>query len=112
VNLASGRAFAGAVHGAHYAASKAAIVALTKSIALEWAPKIRVNCVVPGLSDTAQPRDGMTEEQIYAAAEGIPLKRIGQPEDTAALVAFLVSEDAAYITGQSIAINGGAIMLP
>jgi NAD(P)-dependent dehydrogenase (short-subunit alcohol dehydrogenase family) len=112
VNMASGRAFAGAAGGAHYAASKAGIVALTKSLALEWAPRIRVNCVVPGLSDTAQPRQGMTEAQIREAGAGIPLGRIGRPEDTAALVAFLVSDDAAYITGQSIATNGGAIMLP
>ena len=112
VNTASGRAFGGAIDGAHYAASKAGIIALTKSLALEWAPTIRVNCVVPGLSDTAQPREGMSEEQIRAAGENIPLKRIGKPDDTAALVAFLVSEDAAYITGQSIATNGGAVMLP
>jgi NAD(P)-dependent dehydrogenase (short-subunit alcohol dehydrogenase family) len=112
VNMASGRAFEGAVHGAHYAASKAGIVALTKSLAHEWAPTIRVNCVVPGLSDTAQPRGGMTEEQIHAAADTIPLRRIGRPEDTAALVAFLVGDDATYITGQSIATNGGAVMLP
>jgi 3-oxoacyl-[acyl-carrier protein] reductase len=54
----------------------------------------------------------MTEEQISAAADTIPLRRIGRPEDVAALVAFLVSDDAAYITGQSIATNGGAVMLP
>jgi NAD(P)-dependent dehydrogenase (short-subunit alcohol dehydrogenase family) len=112
INMASGRAFEGAVLGAHYAASKGAIVNLTKSLALEWAPTIRVNCVVPGLSDTAQPREGMTEVQIQDAAKTIPLRRIGRPEDTASLIAFLVSDEADYITGQSIATNGGAVMLP
>ncbi len=57
VNTASGRALAGAARGAHYVSSKAGIVALTKSLALEWAPYgIRVNCVIPGITDTAQPR--------------------------------------------------------
>ncbi len=113
VNTASGRAIEGAVHGAHYGASKAAIINLTKTLALEWAKSgIRVNCVIPGISDTAQPRETKTDEELYASGASIPLGRIGQPEDTAAIVAFLVGEDAAYVTGQSIAVNGGAVMLP
>jgi NAD(P)-dependent dehydrogenase (short-subunit alcohol dehydrogenase family) len=113
VNTASGRALAGAANGAHYAATKGGILALTKSLALDWAGfGIRVNCIIPGLSDTAQPRVEMGDNELYAAGAKIPLGRIGQPQDIAAVVAFLLSDDAAYMTGQSVAVNGGAIMVP
>ncbi len=113
VNTASGRALAGAANGAHYSATKGGILALTKSLALDWAGfGIRVNCVIPGLSDTAQPRVEMGDNELYAAGAKIPLGRIGQPQDIAAVVAFLLSDDAAYMTGQSVAVNGGAIMVP
>ncbi|MDT5048494.1 MAG: hypothetical protein QOG75_4382, partial [Mycobacterium sp.] len=113
VNTASGRALAGAANGAHYAASKGGIIALTKSLALDWAAYgIRVNCVIPGLTDTAQPRIEMGDNELHAAGARIPLGRIGQPEDIAAVVAFLLSDDARYMTGQSVAANGGAIMIP
>ena len=113
VNTASGRALAGAANGAHYAASKGGIIALTKSLALDWAGYgIRVNCVIPGLTDTAQPRVEMGENELYAAGARIPMGRIGRPEDIAAVVAFLLSDDAGYMTGQSVAANGGAIMTP
>lgn len=113
VNTASGRALAGAANGAHYAASKGGIIALTKSLALDWAAYgIRVNCVIPGLTDTAQPRVEMGDNELYAAGARIPMGRIGRPEDIAAVVAFLLSDDAGYMTGQSVAGNGGAIMVP
>jgi NAD(P)-dependent dehydrogenase (short-subunit alcohol dehydrogenase family) len=113
VNTASGRALAGAANGAHYSATKGGILALTKSLALDWAGfGIRVNCIIPGLSDTAQPRVEMGDNELYAAGAKIPLGRIGQPQDIAAVVAFLLSDDAAYMTGQSVAVNGGAIMVP
>jgi NAD(P)-dependent dehydrogenase (short-subunit alcohol dehydrogenase family) len=113
VNTASGRALAGAANGAHYSATKGGILALTKSLALDWAGYgIRVNCVIPGLSDTAQPRVEMGDNELYAAGAKIPLGRIGQPQDIAAVVAFLLSDDAAYMTGQSVAVIGGAIMVP
>ncbi len=113
VNMASGRALAGAANGAHYSASKGGIIALTKSLAHDWAGYgIRVNCVIPGITDTAQPRIEMGDNELYAMGAHIPLGRIGQPQDIAAAVAFLLSDDAAYITGQSIAVNGGAIMIP
>ena len=113
VNMASGRALAGAARGAHYAASKGGIIALTKSLALDWAPHgIRVNCVIPGITDTAQPRAELTDNELYAVGERIPLGRIGEPRDIAAAVAFLLGDDSAYMTGQSIAVNGGAIMVP
>jgi NAD(P)-dependent dehydrogenase (short-subunit alcohol dehydrogenase family) len=113
VNMASGRALAGAANGAHYSASKGGIIALTKSLAHDWAGYgIRVNCVIPGITDTAQPRIEMGDNELYAMGAHIPLGRIGQPQDIAAAVAFLLGDDAAYITGQSIAVNGGAIMIP
>jgi NAD(P)-dependent dehydrogenase (short-subunit alcohol dehydrogenase family) len=113
VNMASGRALAGAANGAHYAASKGGIIALTKSLALDWAPYgIRVNCLIPGVTDTAQPRGELSDEELYAQGSRIPLGRIGAPDDIAAVVAFLLGEDSAYMTGQSIAVNGGAMMLP
>jgi NAD(P)-dependent dehydrogenase (short-subunit alcohol dehydrogenase family) len=113
VNMASGRALAGAANGAHYSASKGGIIALTKSLAHDWAGYgIRVNCVIPGITDTAQPRIEMGDNELYAMGAHIPLGRIGQPQDIAAAVAFLLGDDAAYMTGQSIAVNGGAIMIP
>ena len=113
VTMASGRALAGAANGAHYSATKGGIISLTKSLALDWAAYgIRVNCVIPGISDTAQPRAEMSDDQLYAVGARIPLGRIGQPEDIAGVVAFLLGSDAAYMTGQSVAVNGGAIMIP
>lgn len=112
LNMSSGRAAAGAVNGSHYSASKGGIIALTRSLALEFAPTIRVNAIMPGVTDTAQPRyEGITDEELYSRGRQIPLGRIGQPEDIANLVAFLISDEAGYMTGQTIAINGGAVML-
>lgn len=113
VMIASGRALQGTPRGAHYAASKAGLVSFTKSLALELAPHgIRANCVIPGVTETAQPLEDSTLDEVRARGKRIPLGRIGQPEDIAAGVAMLLSADAAYMTGQSIALNGGAIMLP
>lgn len=114
VNLASGRAIEGAVNSVGYGASKAAIVNMTKTLATEWAKHgIRVNAIVPGVSETRQPLEaGGTLEDLVARTGGIPLGRIGHPDDIAGMVAMLLSRDAAYITGQAIAINGGRIMLP
>ena len=115
INLASGRAVHGAVNAVHYAASKAAVVAMTKTLAAEWGEfGIRVNAIIPGVSETRQPlqADGVTLENLRERGRDIPLGRVGHPDDIAGMVMLLLSADAAYITGQSIAINGGAIMLP
>jgi 3-oxoacyl-[acyl-carrier protein] reductase len=111
ISLTSGRAFQGAKNGAHYAASKAGIIGFSKSLALELAPHgITVNVICPGITDTAQPRGHQTEEQIYAQGQRIPLGRIGQPEDLVGPAVFLASDAAAFITGQTLLVNGGSIM--
>jgi NAD(P)-dependent dehydrogenase (short-subunit alcohol dehydrogenase family) len=113
VNIASGRALQGTPRGAHYAASKAGIVSFTKSFALEFAARgLRANCVIPGVTETAQPLADTTVDELRERGKRLPLGRIGQPEDIARAVAMLFGEDAAYMTGQSIAVNGGAIMIP
>jgi NAD(P)-dependent dehydrogenase (short-subunit alcohol dehydrogenase family) len=97
---------------AHYVAAKSAVNGLTKALALELGPDgITVNAVPPGFIDTpmlrrAQERDllgGTIDEHIART----PVRRVGQPEDIAATCAFLVSEEAGYITGQIIGVNGG-----
>jgi len=108
LNLASGAAFRSSPRGVHYVASKAGIVGLTRVAALELAPhRVRVNAIAPGLTDTAQPRYGMSEAELQAAGQQVPLGRMGTPEDVADLAVFLASEEARHITGQTIHVNGG-----
>jgi 3-oxoacyl-[acyl-carrier protein] reductase len=99
---------------ANYAAAKAGIQGLTKTLAIELGRfDVRVNCVAPGFIATAMTqqtadRIGVAFEDFkQAAAEQVPLKRIGQPEDVAGVIAFLCSDDAAYVTGQVIYVRGG-----
>jgi 3-oxoacyl-[acyl-carrier protein] reductase len=107
INLAS-QAIRGAVRGTHYTASKGGVVALTRAMALELAPhRIRVNAIAPGLTDTAQPRYGNTEEEIAAMSAAVPLGRMARPEDIADVAVFLASDGARHITGQTIHVNGG-----
>ncbi|MEM7405336.1 MAG: SDR family oxidoreductase [Pseudomonadota bacterium] len=111
VNLTSGAAFRGSPRGAHYVAAKAGVVGLTKAMSQELAPHgIRVNAVAPGITDTAQPRYGMTEEEIAEAGRGVPLGRISTPEDIADSIVFLTSDKAAQITGQILHVNGGGYL--
>jgi NAD(P)-dependent dehydrogenase (short-subunit alcohol dehydrogenase family) len=111
ISITSGRAFQGAKNAAHYASSKAGIIGFSKSLALELAARqITVNVICPGITDTAQPRGHQTEDQIFAQAQKIPLGRIGQPEDLVGTAVFLASDAAAFITGQTIFVNGGSIM--
>lgn len=114
INIASGRALEGTPNGANYACSKAALISLTKTLALEWAKhNIRVNAIVPGVSFTAQPLENTTpEELVERGKKTIPLGRVGYPDDMAGLAAFLVSPDASYMTGQAVAMNGGRVMIP
>jgi NAD(P)-dependent dehydrogenase (short-subunit alcohol dehydrogenase family) len=114
VNIASGRGIEGAVNGVGYGCTKAAILSLTKTLALEWAKhNIRVNAIIPGVSFTAQPLAATTpEELLQRGRETIPLGRVGYPDDMAGLAAYLVSADAAYMTGQGVAMNGGRVLVP
>lgn len=114
INIASGRGVEGAPKGANYACSKAALLSLTKTLALEWAPhNVRVNAIIPGVSMTAQPLENTTpEELLERGKKTIPLGRVGYPEDMAGLAAFLASADAAYMTGQAVAMNGGRVLVP
>jgi 3-oxoacyl-[acyl-carrier protein] reductase len=87
------------------------VVALTRAMALELAPHgIRVNAIAPGLTDTAQPRYGNTEEEIAAMSSAVPLGRMARPEDIADVAVFLASDAARHITGQTIHVNGGQYM--
>jgi len=112
ISIASGIAYRGAKGGSHYAASKAGIVGLVKSLARELAPDgITVNTVCPGIADTALPRGHRSEEELYARAKQIPLGRIAQTEDIARVVTFLATDAASYITGQALLVDGGSLML-
>lgn len=111
INLTSGAAYRGSPRGTHYCASKGGIVSLTRQMALELAPhRIRVNAIAPGLTDTAQPRYGSTEEEIEESGHHLPLGRIAQPEEIAKAALFLASDDAGFITGQVIHVNGGGYL--
>ena len=111
INLTSGAAYRGSPRGVHYCASKGGVVSLTRQMALELAPhRIRVNAIAPGLTDTAQPRYGSTEEEIAATARAIPLGRIAQPDDIARTTVFLASDEAGFVTGQILHVNGGGYL--
>ena len=106
VLVSSVLAFLGSSHGAHYAAAKAALLGLGRSLARELAPAITVNVVAPGSIDTAI-LAGDTPERRAERARNIPLRRIGTPEEVADAVAFLLGPSAAYLTGTTLHVNGG-----
>jgi NAD(P)-dependent dehydrogenase (short-subunit alcohol dehydrogenase family) len=98
--------------GAHYTASKAGLLGLTRAAAKELGPHgITVNAICPGLFDTELTREHATAEQLAAYSRSFPVQRLGTAAEFADLVAFLASEQAGYITGASIDINGGDLML-
>lgn len=111
VMFSSGMARTGGRQGGHYAATKGGVLGLARSMALDYAREnIRVNVVSPGITDTPQPRGNMSEAEMYSKAETNPLKRIGTPEDMAEAALFLLGDDASFVTGQDIRVNGGATM--
>jgi NAD(P)-dependent dehydrogenase (short-subunit alcohol dehydrogenase family) len=108
VNMASELVDLGATMHAHYVAAKSGVIGLTRALARELGPRnIRVNAVAPGPTDTRMiDRDRITPELLRS----IPLGRIGRPQDIAGAVAFLCGDDAAWITGQVLRVNGGLAM--
>jgi NAD(P)-dependent dehydrogenase (short-subunit alcohol dehydrogenase family) len=112
VHTGSQLTFNGAEFRSAYAAAKAGISQFVKTAALEWGPHgVRVNCVAPGRTLTAMNRHLLsTPEQYTEAIKRIPLGRIGQPEDIARAVVFLASDASAYITGQTLVVDGGWVL--
>lgn len=109
VNISSLRAMTGSEHGSHYASSKAGILGLTKSLALELAPEITVNAISPGYTRTPMTRESL-EEKEDQIKDKIPLDRVAEPPEIAGVVGFLASHDGSYITGETINANGGIYM--
>lgn len=110
INISSIVGFIGTDHEAHYGASKAAVVGLTRSLALELAGyNITVNAIAPGWIETDMTA-GASDEEKKKALELIPLGRMGQPADVAHAAVFLASDRASFITGQTIHVNGGEAM--
>lgn len=110
LNIASVIGIMGNAGQANYAASKGGIIALTKSTAKEFASRnIRANAIAPGFIKTEM-TDNLSQEVIDKYAEVIPLNRMGTPHDVANLCLFLASEEANYITGQTICVDGGLVM--
>jgi 3-oxoacyl-[acyl-carrier protein] reductase len=108
VNIASIAAFHYTVPHVPYAASKAGVVALTRDLAYEVARHgIRVNAIAPGPIETPMMGDALTPQQKEAYAKSIPLGRLGQPQDIGNAVAFLVSDEASFITGATLPVSGG-----
>ena len=111
VNISSSSTHSGTPYMSHYVAAKSAVNGLTKSLALEYGPAgITVNAVPPGFIDTPMLRNAEARGRIrdvQATIDATPVRRMGRPEDIAAACAFLISEEAGYITGQILGVNGG-----
>jgi 2-hydroxycyclohexanecarboxyl-CoA dehydrogenase len=109
INITSSSVQSGSFAQVPYVSSKGGLVGMTKSLALEFAASgVTVNMVPPGFIDTPMLRAAPID--VEAFTQTLPMKRMGQPEDIAAAVAYLASEEASYITGQTISTNGGRYM--
>lgn len=110
VNIASIIGLIGNAGQANYAASKGGVIALTKSVAKELASRnVRANAVAPGFIDTAMTKD-LPDDVKNQMMTAIPMKKLGQPEDIANVVAFLAGSDSSYMTGQVLTVSGGMVM--
>jgi NAD(P)-dependent dehydrogenase (short-subunit alcohol dehydrogenase family) len=108
INISSGAPYRGSMRATAYMASKLGIVGLTRGMARELAPLgIRVNAVAPGVTNTAMPRLGNTEEALAALGRSNPSGRLAEPEDIADVVVFLATDEARHLVGQLIHVNGG-----
>jgi len=111
INISSIVGVTGNAGQPNYSAAKAGIIGFSKSVAQELASRgVTVNCVAPGFIDTDMTR-ALNEKQHEAIMRAIPMKRMGEPEEIASAVAFLASQAAAYITGQTLHVNGGMLMI-
>lgn len=113
LNIGASTGIRGRKNGLNYCASKAGVLVMTKCLAFELSPKIRVNCVIPGSiwTEETEKRHAYDDPQLlHAKEEQIPLKRIGTPEEVADVVAFLLADKARYINGQKILVDGGEFM--
>jgi 3-oxoacyl-[acyl-carrier protein] reductase len=111
VNIASISGVLGNPGQPNYAASKAGLVGMTKSLAREVSSRgITANCIAPGFISTPM-TDALTPKQVEAIAAAIPAQKFGKPEDVAAAVVFLASDEAGYITGETTHVNGGMVMV-
>jgi 3-oxoacyl-[acyl-carrier protein] reductase len=110
VLVASTAAQRGEAYHADYAASKGGVVALTKSLAIELAPAVRVNCVAPGWTDTDMAAGPYADGGREKIEETIPLGRVAAPEDVAGPIVFLCSDLARHITGEILNVNGGSVL--
>ena len=107
VNIASGSALYPVPERSGYAASKGGLIALTKSLALELAPSVRVNALCPGSIDTPMLREGMKGEPLESLNAAYALRRIGRPEEIADAALYLMSEESSFVTGVALAVDGG-----
>lgn len=109
INITSSSVQTGSPAQGHYVSSKGGLLGMTKALALEFAPTgVTFNVIPPGFIDTPMLRAAPVDIEAFAAA--LPMKRVGKPEDIAAAAAYLASEEASYITGQTISTNGGRYM--
>ena len=109
INITSSSVQSGAVDLVHYVSSKGGLMGMTKALALEFAASgVTFNIVPPGVIDTPMLRGAPIDAEAFAKT--LPMKRMGTPADIAAAVAYLASEEAGYITGQTISTNGGRYM--
>jgi NAD(P)-dependent dehydrogenase (short-subunit alcohol dehydrogenase family) len=110
ISVASASGIGGQIGQTHYSAAKGGLIAFTKALAREVARyEVTVNAIAPGLIDT-EILGGVPKEVLRKHLEGVPLGRMGRPEEVAAAVVFLASDAAAYVTGQTIRVDGGMIM--
>jgi len=109
VNIASVAGIGGSPFSAHYGAAKAGVINLTQSLAVEWAPDVRVNAVAPDFIRTDGTEGLITDEERERIASLVPMGRLGEPPDVARAVAFLASDLAGFVTGQTLVVDGGSL---